>query len=112
LVQLSDFGHLVKDVNHNYYGMIDQLVASTGKTFVGTYYSTFSGYINRLRGYRSQKEKRGDYNNGGVDSYYYAANPGQRRFKNLLRSYRSVRQAFWPTEFPVCWRDLDHDVEE
>jgi hypothetical protein len=38
------------------YGMIDQLVASKGKHFIGQYYSTFTGYINRLRGYHSQKQ--------------------------------------------------------
>jgi len=33
------------------YGMIDTVVASRGTVFAGTWFSTFSGYIIRLRGY-------------------------------------------------------------
>lgn len=112
LVFLSDFGHLVSNVNPNLYGMVDQIVASTGVTFVGTYYSTFSGYINRLRGYRAQNRKDRGYQVGAIDSYYYASHNGFNSIRNIMRNYRSVRQAFWPNEFPVCWRDLDHDVND
>lgn len=31
--------------------MIDTIVVSFGRVFVGTYFSTFSGFINRMRGY-------------------------------------------------------------
>ena len=54
---LDDFQHLISDLHSTRYGMIDQLVASKGRTFIGTFYSTFSGYINRLRGYYSQKDR-------------------------------------------------------
>lgn len=36
-------------VDPNYMGMIDTIIASYGREFVGTYCSTFTGYINRLR---------------------------------------------------------------
>ena len=52
---LHDFDHLIKDIDPNYYGMIEQLVCAKGDLFVGTYYSTFTGYINRVRGYHAQK---------------------------------------------------------
>merc|ERR1712045_568710 len=35
----------------NYMGMIDTIVASRGRMFGGTWFSTFSGYITRMRGY-------------------------------------------------------------
>ena len=50
LVFLDDFNHLFKDLSTNYYGMLDQVVASRSRVFIGTWFSTFSGYINRLRG--------------------------------------------------------------
>jgi len=54
VVFLDDFiSALGKQVNTNYYGMIDQLVASRGRTFFGCWFSTFTAYINRLRGTRS-----------------------------------------------------------
>jgi hypothetical protein len=33
------------DVDPNFVGMIDQVVASQGRVFVGTYFSSFSAYI-------------------------------------------------------------------
>jgi hypothetical protein len=50
LVFLEDFQHLYKDIETNYYGMLDQLVSYKSRVFIGTWFSTFSGYINRLRG--------------------------------------------------------------
>jgi hypothetical protein len=44
LLFLKDFREALSTVNPNYYGMIDQLVASRGDTFFGAYLSTFSGY--------------------------------------------------------------------
>jgi len=43
LLFLDDFPNLLEGLNKNYRGMIDQRVASRGRTFVGTYYSTFTG---------------------------------------------------------------------
>lgn len=50
LVFLEDFQHLYRDIGTNYYGMLDQLVSYKSRVFIGTWFSTFSGYINRLRG--------------------------------------------------------------
>ena len=41
----------LRDVNPNFLGMIDQVVCTRGEFFVGTWFSTFSGYITRMRGY-------------------------------------------------------------
>ena len=40
---LDDFKDQLKDVNPNYFGMIDQLVASRGRIFFGCFFSTFTG---------------------------------------------------------------------
>lgn len=104
---LSDFRDLVEDVNANYFGMLDQRIASRGRTFVGVYYSTFTGYINRLRGYHSQKDKLLGYAKGELNSFYYA----QPKHKFEQRYYRSLEGPLWGREFPVGWRDIDNDVK-
>lgn len=43
VVFLDDFMDQIKDVNSNYFGMIDQLVASRGRIFFGCWFSTFTG---------------------------------------------------------------------
>ena len=46
----------VKGVNPNLLGMIESIVCSRAKVFAGTYFSTFTGYIHRLRGYHGLGE--------------------------------------------------------
>jgi hypothetical protein len=106
---LSDFTDLISNISPNYYGMIDQLVASKGEVFVGTYYSTFTGYINRLRGYHAQKRKLDGYENGRINSYYYVPE-SHERYRTIMQSYHSVQRPVWSQEFPVCWRDINHDI--
>ena len=84
---LDDFKHLFEDLNTNYYGMLDQLIASKGRTFIGTFHSTFTGYINRMRGYHSQKNKLEGYETGMIRSYYF--NPEDR--KNAMLKYAPVK---------------------
>ena len=110
---LSDFmqnnNPLLVGVNPNYYGMIDQVVASAGQVFVGTYYSTFTSYINRLRGYHAQRRRDYGHEHGVINSYYYAGEDGfMAHVRTLMRSYNAVRQGFWEREFAIGWRDIDH----
>jgi hypothetical protein len=37
--------------------MVEQVVAAQGKVFVGTYWSTFTGFIMRMRGYKVKRER-------------------------------------------------------
>jgi hypothetical protein len=71
IVFLDDFKHVLKGVNENYYGMLDQLVASKGRVFYGTFFSTLSGYVNRMRGYYIAKHKLDGYQDGTMESYYF-----------------------------------------
>lgn len=41
----------LSNINPNFLGMIDQVVCAKGQYFVGTWFSTFTGYITRMRGY-------------------------------------------------------------
>jgi hypothetical protein len=104
---LDDFKDLLRGVDTNYYGMIEQVVASRGETFVGCYYSTFSAYINRLRGYHSQKMKADGWEKGIIKSWYYMP-----EFKDAHRTYMSVGIPLFAREYPIAWRDIDKDVDE
>jgi GDP-fucose protein O-fucosyltransferase len=110
IVFLDNFQHLLRGINPNYYGMIDQLVASKAHVFVGALYSTFTGYINRLRGYHAQQDKIEGYEEGKIRSYYYVPK-SEPQLQSMMRNYVSVQKPFWRQEFPVCWRDIDHDIE-
>ena len=102
---LDDFKHLFPDLNTNYYGMLDQLIASKGRVFVGTYFSTFSGYINRMRGYYISKYKKPGYEEGTIESYYFTPD----KLFNIMTYYRPITNP-WQQEFPISWRDIDHGV--
>ena len=56
-VFLDDFLDLIPNLNTNFYGMIDQLAAYKSQVFFGTFWSTMSGYVNRMRGYYIGKNK-------------------------------------------------------
>lgn len=106
---LDDFLHLLpEDFNKNYYGMLDQRVASRGRVFFGAFLSTFTGYINRMRGYHTQKEHSPGYKDGNLQSYFYV--PLQQR--DDMATYRSLTGPLWGREFPTAWRDIDHNVHE
>jgi len=96
---ISDLG----DTNTNYYGMIDQLVASRGKNFFGCWFSTFTGYINRLRGYHTDDHELPGFEKGIIDSYYYAM---ADRF-NHMREFWPIKKQFYAREFPASWRLID-----
>ena len=105
---LDDYLYLIPDLNTNYYGMVDQLIAAQGRYFFGCWFSTFTGYINRIRGYIAVKKSLEGSENGIIDSYYYA----MAEHKNRMREYHPVKRAFYAREFPVSWRDIDKDVNQ
>jgi len=113
---LDDFEDLLvlDDIPKEFYGMIDQLVASRGKHFVGTYYSTFTSYINRLRGYHSQKQQTTSSSSssnirrqGIIPSWFYS--PPDKI--NQYQRYTPLGTAIFETEYPLAWRNIDLDVD-
>jgi hypothetical protein len=110
IVFLDDFIDLVHDVNSNFYGILDQLITSRSRVFFGCWFSTFTGYINRIRGYHSVKRRLPGYEDGALPStYYYYA------FKEHLRhmhKYVPVKKSFYAREFPAAWRDIDSSVSK
>lgn len=108
VVFLDDFMHLIPNFNTNYYGMLDQLIASKGRVFYGTFFSTLSGYIMRMRGYSGVKNKVEGYNNGGLKDSFYIY-PAQRQ--PAMAKYEPVMAGQWQREYPVSWHNIDKGIE-
>jgi len=79
----------LKGVNANFHGMVESIVCSRAELFVGTWWSTFTGYIHRLRGYHGL----------GEATYYHTT--GRR---NNARAKESVGHGF-SREFRSGWTD-------
>jgi hypothetical protein len=107
LLFLDDFKDELEGVNTNYYGMIDQLVSSRGRVFFGCWFSTFTGYITRLRGYHSQNEKAPGYEQGILPTTFYYATL-DKKFK--LQTYSPLRGGFFNREFPTSWRQINEGI--
>lgn len=106
---LNDFKSELSGVNSNFYGMIDQLVASRGKRFFGCWHSTFTGFINRIRGYHSQNLKLAGWEHGELpDTYYYVPTDSLK----AMHKYAPLLGAPFNRENPTAWRNLDFGIDE
>jgi len=83
-------------VDPTLYGMIETVVASRASVFAGTWFSTFSGYIIRLRGY---------YGMSKHFSYY-----SWLKRKYFMNSWMDVGDgSYYAREYPVAWTSIDGD---
>ena len=83
-------------IDHTYYGLIDTVVASRGIVFAGTWFSTFSGYITRLRGYY------------GMSKYYTYFSWLER--KRYMHTWMDIWEgSLYAREYPVGWTGIDGD---
>ena len=116
---LDDFKDLLIGIDYHYFGMIDQVVAAKGRVFFGSFQSTFSGYANRIRGYYSTFNMLPGYEDGGTQSYYFAAADHQASLRtwakaevaDVMTHYTNIAQPVWEREFPVSWRDIDKGID-
>ena len=76
--------------------MIDTIIASRGRAFAGTFFSTFSGYINRLRGYHGMSMK---------DSWYSLLER-----KTRMHEWEDIDHYVFSYEWPTGWVGIDADV--
>lgn len=95
---LDDYWDLagLSELDPNYMGMIDTIVASRGRAFAGTWFSTFTGYINRMRGYHGMSM---------MDSWY-----SYLPRKEALHDWKAVDHFAYAYEWPDCWIGIDADV--
>jgi hypothetical protein len=88
---LRDFlrrGYL-RDANPNTYGMLESIVCTRAALFAGTYFSTFTGYIHRLRGYHGR----------GESTYYHST-----KYVHHAQMKKSVGHGF-SREWRAGWTD-------
>ncbi len=85
------------DMEKQYLGMIESIIASRGRMFVGTWHSTFSAFIMRLRGY---------YGVSKMGNYY---NYKPRRFDMIKFRYHFGN--YCEREWPTAWLGIDGDNE-
>lgn len=86
-----------ENANPNHAGMVEQIVASGAQNFVGTYFSTLTGYATRMRGYL-----------GKNPGYYFLA-----PFKNELQDPEANFYAvtpFYQREWPVAYVGIDDAI--
>ncbi len=81
----------------NYIGMVEQIVASKGRVFIGTWYSTFTGYINRLRGY---------YGEDTAKTSLYFWEPKKFQMRDGGRFPQKFTSAY-AREWSVAWEQID-----
>jgi len=95
---LDDYWDLanLSGVDPNLMGMIDAIVASRGRVFVGTWFSTFSGYINRMRGYHGMSM---------LDSWY--SFPSR---KTAVHTWERVDHYVYAYEYPTGWIGIDANI--
>ena len=99
----GDFGDMLSGINPQYFGLAEQLVASRSRVFFGTYFSSFSAYIGRLRGYYSVKENQSGYMSGKLQNTYFLPT----KWKKEMTIYQAVHAPYFAREFPIAWRDID-----
>ncbi|CAM9689493.1 unnamed protein product [Pylaiella littoralis] len=83
----------VSELDPNLLGMLDQVIASHGRTFTGCWLSTFTAYILRLRGHL-QKPRTSNW------SYFDPK-------KDYHHEYRLPERPLWMTEWPLGWEGID-----
>jgi hypothetical protein len=79
----------LEGVNPNIFGMVETIICSRAKVFAGTFFSSFTGYIHRLRGYHGL----------GEDTYYHSTGK-----VTSLQSEQSIGHGF-SREWRTGWTD-------
>lgn len=94
---LDDYWDYAKlgELDSSFIGMVDTIVASQGRVFAGTWFSTFSGFINRLRGYYGYSMK---------DSWY-----SYLPRKTIMHPFEFPHGNFHTREFHSGWVGIDGD---
>jgi len=94
---LEDFNELgeLKNINPNFLGMIDQVVCTRGRHFFGTWFSTFTGYITRMRGYMGYPDNTTWY--------------GDKKHRDRFQVYELPKFPFYMRENSIAWFGIEEN---
>eukprot|EP01065_Artemidia_motanka_P006022 TRINITY_DN12927_c0_g2_i1.p1 TRINITY_DN12927_c0_g2~~TRINITY_DN12927_c0_g2_i1.p1 ORF type:complete len:423 (+),score=131.93 TRINITY_DN12927_c0_g2_i1:767-2035(+) len=81
------------DVSPSHVGMVETMVAVAADRFIGTYWSTFTGYITRLRMYAGRRQ-----------TFYFM----KEYQKKLWEDSAPTPPVGWWQEWPEAWIDIDN----
>ena len=107
LVFLDDVKHVLEGVDPHLFGMIDQLVTARARNFFGTYQSTFTAYITRIRGYHALATNAPGASEGLLPTTYYFA-PRSRMLE--MQEFHEISGGFFQREYPIAWRNIDKGI--
>lgn len=119
LFEAKDNGYSASmHVTRNHIGMIEQIVCANAHTFVGTPWSTFTGYITRMRGkppvtavthaaVADDDLASGYYRDGRYANTFYT----MKNSMYQLQMRRGLVGPFWAREFELSHRDIDDYFE-
>ncbi|KAH8063563.1 hypothetical protein JL722_2743 [Aureococcus anophagefferens] len=85
----------LKAVKRAEVGVVDALIAAEGRTFTGAWFSTFTGFIHRVRGYRGYADN---------SSFFSAAGRWA-----AFQGFEAPRTPLYMREWPAAWRNIDSD---
>lgn len=103
---------VLPELHYNQHGTVDQLVCSMAQKFIGSFGSTFTGYIHRLRGYRDLSLKIDSgmfYTNYPEDMQVWqdALQQDNRLISNAVWWPHNGKPAFnsplWTREWSMTW---------
>lgn len=83
----------LRRVNGNLLGFVDALVAAEGRTFTGTWFSTLTSFVHRVRGYRGFADS---------DSYFSASDRWA-----AFQGFEAPRHPLYMREWAEAWRGID-----
>jgi len=97
IIVWANVSHLVADMPDYWIPLIEQLVCTQGRVFVGTRQSTFSGYITRLRGYMKHIKNK---------NFYWTITNYPDGYLTE-ESFKRTHHKTWNREYPESWESAE-----
>mmetsp|Transcript_20521 Transcript_20521/g.32446 ORF Transcript_20521/g.32446 Transcript_20521/m.32446 type:complete len:88 (+) Transcript_20521:23-286(+) len=85
--------------------MIDQIISAYGRVFFGTWFSTFTGYITRMRGYLGMDDR--------TNWYFHLPKKDAFQPRPGVGRDGGHGEEYWPEtpyykrEWPLAWKEVE-----